>query len=438
MRNKSVLRYIIIQICLFILVRFFNEDLAVLELFSLIIPIILLLINTKICGQLISLYNIFVLVTCIFHFGEFWLDLFGIPIDTSNGHDIFQLYDKQHTVTSLVFALSSLLILNTAATFVLKRIPRVYLPPADPKDYKVAKIIFFILMPLMIYNDFDRVILTQMYSYSEAVYMTTFLGRFEICFIISGLFILTDKKKLSKFVFYYLFIRAVLLMTLTGSRIGMILEIILILYVYTINTKVSTKKVFGLSIIAYAGLVLIGFVKANRGTFNVSLHEFITNGGILASQLSEFGSTMETLILAVTYDSIVGSINGLTYLAAILTIFPMSTSVFPFIVKYRVAHDFLNPYAPSVGTLGGSFFAEQYINFGDLGMLLSVIFGILFAKLQNAISSENNVFKSLLSISVFYGILIYSRANMYDFIATICGMLYFLLAYWILSKMIRI
>ena len=437
MKNANILAYVVLQTLLFITVSIFSSDMSMLEFLSVIVPITLLLINTKVSGQALSLYNIFILVTCIFHFGEFWLNLFGMPVDTNNGHDIFQIYDEEDVLASLSFALSSLLILNISATFVLKRIPQISLPSATPKDLKVSKIIFVILLPFMVYNDWNRIIMTQLYSYSEAVYMTTFLSRFEICFIVSGLFIITEKKKFSKFVFGYLLFRAVLLMTYTGSRIGMILELILLLYVNTINTKISTKKIFEFGLIAYIGLVIIGYVKLNRGTFDISLHEFLSKGSILSSQLSEFGSTMETLILAVKYDAVVGSLNGLTYLSAILTILPMSTYFFPFILKYRVAHDFLNPFAPSVGALGGSFFAEQYLNFGESGMLLSILFGILFAKLQNSISAETNTFKSVLSISVFYGILIYSRANMYDFIAAICGIIYFIVMYWFIGKIIK-
>lgn len=429
--------YVFIQVFLLAAVAGFSTDLKYLEFFSYIVPITILAISSRIQQRFFSLYNIFIIVLSIFHFGEFWLDFFNVPVDTSNGHDIFAIYDTHNVLHSLSFSLYSILILNIGASIILKNADQKDLEPIVGKKHTVAKIIFLLLIPLMLYNDFDRIVLTQTFSYSEAVYMTTFLSRFETSFMVAALILLTRHDKFSKFTFIYMALRAVVLMVFTGSRIGAILELILMFYAYFKDIKVSYKRLAGLGIVAYVALVLIGYVKATRGFLSISLSEYLAEGGIFSSQLSEFGSTMETLTLAITHDSLVGGLNGLTYLSAILTIIPFSTRLFPFIVKYRVAHDFLNPYAPSIGALGGSFFAEQYMNFGDSGMLLSLLFGVLFAKMQNVISAENDPFRSVLFISLYYGVLIYSRANMYDFIANLCGIIYFLVLYWMLGKIVK-
>lgn len=427
----------ILHLFLLAIVSICASELKIQEVLCIVIPIILLYCDYYAQKRFFTLFNIFIIVLCIFHYGEFWLDLFGIPIDTSSGHDIFLIYDDRSIVKALSFSLSSLVVLNCSAILFLNKTTEYNISSTDTTDYGISKIIFFLLLPLMIYNDLSRIVLTQTFSYSEAVYMTTFLSRFEICFVISGLFLILRKNVFSKYIFGFFVCRAIILMIFTGSRIGMILELILFLFVFTINTKLSLKKVFILGLFSYVCLILIGYVKSTRGTFGIPFGEYISQGGFISSQLSEFGSTMETLILAISYDKIVGGLSGMTYLAAILTIIPFSTKIFPFIVKYRVAHDFLNPFAPSVGALGGSFFAEQYLNFGHAGIVLSILFGVLFAKLQNSIYKQNKPFNAIICIALFYGVIIYSRANMYDFIATVCGVIYYVVFYWIIKLLKR-
>ena len=57
MKNANILAYVVLQALLFITVNIFSSDMAMLEFFSVIVPITLLLINTKVSGQALSLCN---------------------------------------------------------------------------------------------------------------------------------------------------------------------------------------------------------------------------------------------------------------------------------------------------------------------------------------------------------------------------------------------
>lgn len=427
---------IIISVILVCVISSLNDSLTTIEWATVFTPIILLVLNRYTTGKIFTLYNLFIIILAIFHYGVFWLDLFGIPIDTSNGYDLIARYPESTIVYTIKYTLLSMTVLNFAAMIIIRKVNGLNISKPEYNSYRIARVIFYGLLPLILFNDFSRVILTRTYSYSSAVYMSSFIGRFEICFLIASLFVIAYRSKDSKYVFIYMLLRCFLLMVLSGSRIGMILELILLLFLKVSLDKISFRKTIGLVILAFIALVFIGYVKQTRGALSISIWDYIADGGIFSSVLSEFGSTMITPLLAVTHDSAVGNLNGLSYLSSILTLIPFSTRVFPFITEYRAVHDLLNQYAPAIGTLGGSFFAEQFMNFGFAGIWLSLPFGLLFGFCQNKVYEENNSFKNIIYVALFYGILIYSRGNMYDFISNINGILYFLVFYYLLRNTI--
>ncbi|OUO70304.1 O-antigen polysaccharide polymerase Wzy [Thomasclavelia spiroformis] len=374
---------------------------------------------------------LFASVLALFHFGQVFLHVFGLPITTSNAYDLYGMYSGKGLTETLFYCIIGFNLVCTISFFCtslnkkktknISRMDLINYEQDKTVTYKFGKYMFWaLIIPIIIFDvTFISAGLSSGYM-ARYTYEYAFLSNLDVFFPISIICIIAcgnDKRKWKGYYYFALF-RIFLQLIFVGNRSALI--IYLLLYVFTVQNfqiKKNNHKAKNLKYII-AGImlcVLISFVAVIRGGDRISLETFFGEYNVLSLFFSEFGSTLITPILAREYVEKFGLIFGKNYLGALAILLPFSNKYLSGVREYMNVGALLNPYSPLEGALGGSLFADMIISFGNIGLLFSIPLGIIVSKISNVFSGlKIKSFNNCLSIYFAFSILLYARGNAED------------------------
>lgn len=419
-----------------------NSSVMQMSMLSLVNAILLTVLLTLKQKKVFTMFNMFFILLCIFHFGQFWLYIFDVKIDTTFSYNIFTTFSFALLSESLWYSLIATNIVSIVAlTFLVDtNIVQLNFSPANKfkslamqkKISSTSKFLFWILFIPVFYYDVLRIITGIQEGYYGVFHMSgNLIPTLESYFILPILGITYSGRSGSKwkFEYYYMLLRCFLLMLFTGSRIKMVVYILLLIYAKSkfISgfTKKQTTKMYILGSITLIIIPFIGFIRDPSN--DLKLIEYLTTKNPVTLLVSEFGSTMVTTILAIWYVHYNGILAGKTFLGASTSLIPGSNYLFPNVKEVLNVGGVLNPYAPATGALGGSFFGEFYLSFAWWGLIGIAILTYFFVLCSNFLEKDNCKYPMLtyIALYLFYSIVIYVRGDFLDVILCVKRIFYY-------------
>jgi hypothetical protein len=232
-------------------------------------------------------------------------------------------------------------------------------------------------------------------------------------------------------------------MVLVGNRGPLLISIIIYIYVkHKFVEQYSRRHAF--IIIAFGAFMvsLLPFISYIRsGSNNIGYFDYLVSENPVIDILSELGSTLVTPILARFYTFTNGFLVGKSFIGSLTTFSPFSDVLFSSIRKYISVSSLLNQYLPINSSLGGSFFAEMYINFGWYSLILIAFFGYIVSKVSMNLENFRNKSKPLfLSVNAYFciGLLLYTRGNFIDVVFNAKRIIYVLILYYSIFFLLKL
>ena len=389
-----------------------------------------------------NFYYIFISALALFHFGQIFTYIFDIEIVVTNAYDLFDMYSEKTLLTTLKFCVKGY---NLIALFgyifaykdqELENTQQVADNENTDVIYNFGICAFWILLlPLLLYDiTFLRMGLAYGYE-AKYMYTNSLLASVDVYYPACVMCIMIAAPKESKaWKYYYIFIivRMALQMFIVGNRGPLIIN--LIIYELIRNTYHSSEKKKKLKafyvVIGLAVAVLISFIAVSRGEKEVNFSEFLTEYNFIALFLSEFGSTLITPILVVLYTGRFGFLAGKTYLGGLAALLPFSSQYMSEVRSYMNVGALMNPYSPNKGALGGSLFADMYINYGESAILISIIMGIIVGVVSSKImNSASKTFSRCLIFYFLNSLLLYVRGSSQDIFLGLKRVFYLVIVY---------
>ena len=408
--------------------------------------------------RVFTLYFCFMLFLALFHFGQLVLYVFGARVDTSFAYDLINLYSSYDLQRTLLFCLVAFNVMNLAGMLLLPRGRKAPPPAAAKKEaqglndqrgqmvYRFGLVLFVILfLPVLIYDVQMITSASQVGYLAKYTTDTGVFGDLEVYFSAAVLCMLVTAKHQNrpwKGIYYYALLRALVLMLLVGNRGNMLITAILYIYAKHWFIKPYTRKNWlSVGAICIGVEVLMPFIAFIRGkTSELGFWEYLSTNNPVTQFLSEFGSTLVTPVLSFQYVDSFGFLGGKSFLGALAVLVPFSNALFGGIKQYMSVIALLNPYAPAVGALGGSIFAEFYINFGWFSLFLTALFGLGIAKMSQLLekgAEGGHPLRSSMLLYISYGVLLYVRADFLDVVLAGKRVLYLCILYYLFQSLMR-
>ncbi|QGQ48268.1 O-antigen polysaccharide polymerase Wzy [Metabacillus sediminilitoris] len=200
--------------------------------------------------------------------------------------------------------------------------------------------------------------------------------------------------------------------TFAGQRAYTILNIILFLYLYFNSIEKPKFKTIIYSVIAgYFTLSWFIVIRNNRaeGLSISSLFEiFNLENSVILNTFSELGFTIN--IVCITLSQEVNHIFGGQVLYSILTIIPKVSELFSEFNNYNIYNAF------DLSRYGSSYIGDFNFDFGNVGIFISAIYGLIIQKLNNTIKrllQEGKYFKVALILPLILELLFTVRSGTY-------------------------
>lgn len=406
--------------------------------------------------RVFTLYFCFLLFLALFHFGQLALYVFGARVDTSIAYDLMDLYSNYDLQRTLLFCLVAFNVMNLSGMLLLPRRRKTPPPAAAKKEaqglndqkgrmvYQFGLVLFVVLfIPVLIYDMQMITSASQVGYLAKYTTNTGIFGDLEACFSAAVLCMLVTAKSQNrpwKGVYYYALLRALVLMLLVGNRGNMLITAILYIYAKHWFIKPYTRKNWlSVGAICIGVVVLMPFIAFIRGKASeLGFWEYLSTNNPVTQFLSEFGSTLVTPILSFQYVDSFGFLGGKSFLGALAVLVPFSSALFGGIKQFMSVGVLLNPYAPAVGALGGSVFAELYINFGWASLVLAALFGLGVAKISQALENGargDHPFLSGMLLYLSYGVLLYVRGDFLDIVQAGKRVLYLCVVFYLFKNL---
>lgn len=414
MQRKTLMfisAYFFINIILLLIAYLFNSNLYIVEWMSLIQIVLSVIIVTKSQKQFLSVYNIFIMLTYLFHFGQALIRILPFE-DILSMRSVLAKSNENILIEAELFAM--LCIFGISMGYLLKKnrnISNVVFQDEETELLRIRKISITVLAVTffpMLYIDFSKIIALSLSGY-DATYLVyqNGIGKYfgaigQFCKLIFPLLIFTYKNNKKKATIIMCVTTLYLLIVMfSGDRGTSVIYIVSILFVYFkfINKLKFRTVVIGvifiyfmfgilsaISIFRYHDFSFVGFLEAYNAR---------KGDGIIYSSLREFGGTMLSLVHSIDYvpmNSFWGM--GSTYIMSILYISPWLPDFITNVCMNSVSYIHAFPTsAMDFVSLGGSYLGELYYNFGWVAPVFSIIIGVFIKKMDNEFDSKVSVRK---------------------------------------------
>ncbi len=384
----------------------------------------------------ITLINIFLLMLYLMAYGQIWTRYFYMPI--LQAIDIFKYESHLSGLKAIaysqvcchfVFLIAYIKIVNKKQQpNILKNSKSIPFSSSNNNFILAGIILFSIGILPSLYNDGLTIVTSIRYGYSLSNVDRTGIWDDLAMFLRPAYFMLlvglyNDKRSsLYKLVYYSAISWEALIMFFGGTR-GF--QITMIFALYWLDKKLrmgyvrfKAKEVF----LAIAALTFLGLITAYRRTpasmwnINLILYSFISEN-YLIQMIAEFGSTLQTLIIAIDVIPRYSPFEyGLTYILAPIMMLPNIGNIVLNISKNVFTNNILRSFTNF--SIGGSFIAELYHNFGQFGILFSGVFSIIISNISQItfFGEKSNKIKLVVSAGLMSTIPFLTRASLSELV----------------------
>lgn len=206
-------------------------------------------------------------------------------------------------------------------------------------------------------------------------------------------------------------ILSIVLMLYCGGRSPVAMAIVAIIYAFISfkKQKVRLKTIILLFILGYFIIVLFNTIMIIRNDVNNSLSYYLSSFGenfysAPLSLLYELGWNFSSLLFTRFYvPRSFGFRYGLSYVWGALNAIPNIGQWGNNIFKYSALSSWLTNLRNTGSGTGYTFIAETYINFGNLGIFMMFIWGLIFGKVLGK-SNQSSLAKTF--ITLFFAIVL--------------------------------
>ena len=291
--------------------------------------------------------------------------------------------------------------------------------------YRIAKILFlitaFVVVPL--YAVVAHISLTSGLSqFTRSIVASNAIFNLTRAFYMPAFFLLIcyGKEKTFTKIATYIFGLTCLFSLLSGNRTDGILWLI----TYFFYNKKNDKEGIGKQIFLILGLSLLVYIAVYIAQTRMGLvNEFSTL--LILSVIEEMGFNFTSICFVMSYIPLItGFEYGGTYLNSILCMFPKSLDIFHLLDLLRTnlpAQWINNINHLTYGDLldfgvGFSTIAESYMNFANLGMLVSSLYGFLLAKIFRGSWNRNSSWEKYIEMVLFLNFMTFPRRAFNEFL----------------------
>ncbi|KUP05275.1 hypothetical protein Q73_13490, partial [Bacillus coahuilensis m2-6] len=233
-------------------------------------------------------------------------------------------------------------------------------------------------------------------------------------------------KKKSLIVVLVTVIYFIITMILTGDRRYQFTAILALVFSYLkiYNIKFSPIKILTFSLLSILSLNLLKVIRNIRKENLVSLNEFFSsqvqqffNMSVLYETMAEFGLSFFSVVNVYKYiPEVISYQYGLTFLISLLSVFPVGPWAGDFFNRASYSSYIINPME---GTgVGATLFGDFFVNFGWFGVLISLVFGIIFSKMFDMEKANNSRLSCAKYYSLFYVLITLVRATFAESVRT--------------------
>lgn len=417
---------LIVCVSIFINGQISYQQMAIISIIQLFLCVFII---KRFSGySIISFPNILIYTSWVFHCGQIilkGLDINGdIPLDfTIYASHINQTLAYKFYILSQFFIVLGVLLSSTNDIINSKMTRRL-----NPEKSAVWLILIGIIP--RIYVDVMKLIggIKLGYKGVYSLYIPQFVNTLaffcDVGFII--LLINSFTKKKASFVFWIMLIYKSIAM-MTGSRQEKVVFLIIWLYIYYFRiNKFKFHDCIKLIVLLFVGVLFINAIGDTRSENVFSLNRLLSHfspkevSNIIGDFMGEFGSSFSSL--EIPFEQIPAKRTfayGKSYLAGVLSIFPLLVSKIPGLsVETTYIVGFSN-----TAFLGGSFLGEAYYNFSWSGLLICFFVGIISSKCHIYMHYNNKggelLIRDVMSIVISISILLFVRGYFTDMIQKI-------------------
>ncbi len=428
----------------------FDYNLRVIALFSFILIILALFLNSILFRNLFNFFNIYILMFYLFTMGQSFLFLFNFPI---SNFDLYKLTDNNSLYISQIYTYFCIYFIEIGGVIgVPKR--KINFNPESPIFDNTLKFFSLIMFAVSIFPIMYLFYLL-ISNFITGGYVSAFLaisgsnGLVRLAFFLSDYFIVSlfimiiySKKIFYKFIYSGFIFLVVLLYFSVGDRTFPISISLSLIGYFFINKqrKINLTSYISYIFLGYLFLTLIPLIGNFRNTGNLTLSILINGITNFENVLSPLFETVSILGYSnypfVETMEIVPSLQdfayGESYFFSLLSIFPnifggIHISAIRAGLSLWLKNQLNLTYGP-----GFSFPAEAWYNFGWFGLFLMLPFGIILSKIFNY--NQNNLGKF---INVIFFLIIVTSPRR-EMLAVIRDSFYWILLPYIVSKYLNI
>lgn len=391
--------------------------------------------------HIVSPYTFIILFIYVYNCGQLWLDLFGIPIE--DGSFVITRFSKDALIESAQFFLLMTIGIHAFCVLFTTAQKKQYdfehnliIVNEETKIYlRLLYRVFFICLPFILVFDISQIATARLLGYSAALYsrsenMLLSTANSFFPFAILGIIICETNRRKRLVIAIMGAFRYVLTMIFVGYRMQAMAFLCVLFVAWNIHgsNKELRKKamlVVLLGIVLLLGSNIIWAWRTDTAIGNVSIWD------TLVKSIRELGATFIDLPILIGNIDSIGYGYGRTYFYGIVNLIPLLIRLFPDANQYLALSARLNDHFQiySNASLGGSIYAELFMNFGWYSLLLTPLCGYLLTRLNNRIKKRATAYTKNIEMYVFFIIVLYIRGNMAEVTVFFRNILYMAVLY---------
>lgn len=427
--------------------QFSTHTFVNISMYGLIISIILMILNIWVTKSFFSNIS--------FIFLSFVLFQFGIPILYATDHNYENFYISLFSSGTVIqgaifsifgiqfFSLGIIVYLicsrsNKSLIFAKKT----WVQSSDEVEY--AAILLFIVVsvvyvPTTIYGGF---VLHSRYD------LPALGGLAKQLFYPSVILILCySQKKLTRIIVLVVALVVSIASMLTGGRTEGLVPLMVLLVYYTQyrERKINKKHGVFIGIITIVSLgiilILLMYIAQKRVNGSTSLAS-IFGSNMYESFVGELGFNFTTILFVMSGINSVGFQHGLSYFGSLVALFPKAldpTGIVNYFQQLSGSTWLANTYGTQLGFgLGFSLIGEAYYNFGNYGVIIIFVIGIIIAMLQSKNPKDCNNWEKYIQLVLLLGFITVPRRDFYQLIKQVEYSVFLVAFYLFICSKLRI
>lgn len=272
------------------------------------------------------------------------------------------------------------------------------------------------------------------------------------------LLVYTNNKRLRIFIYVMFFAESIAGMMTGGRTEGLLPLMVFVVYFFEYR-NVSGKeillygekmiipsknpfKIIGILMVLFIILILLVYIAQVRVGDNVSTGK-ILNQNIYQLFVGELGFNFTTILFVMTDIGNIGFQHGQTYLSDIITLIPNSidpTGIVSHFQQISGSNWLQETYGNQLGFgLGFSLIGEAYFNFGNYGVIVMFIFGVIVERLQSKKPFDSSKWEKYVALVILLGLLTVPRRDFYQLMKQIEYSVFFVALYlYLFSRLKRL